>query len=295
VEAILRDRRAILVFVGPALLVYSLVLLGPIVWSLVYTLFSGSVITGFTYVGLHNFHTLIHDPAFWQAFRFTIKYAVVVTVLQVGLGLGLALLFVFHLRRGSALVRTLVFFPVVLPTVAIAQLFAKLFAIAPQYGLVNSLLHAAGMTGSIRDWLAFGSSAFWVLVIMDVWRSMGFYAVLLYAGLVEVPEDIIESARTDGASGVRLVRHIVLPLLYPVLFSALIFSINGTLKVFDSVIALTHGGPGQATTPLTVYMYDNAFSYGEYGYASTIATALSMLCLIVTLLVFGFARRDLTA
>jgi ABC-type sugar transport system permease subunit len=295
VDAILRDRRAILVFVGPALLVYTLVLLGPIVWSLVYTFFSGNVITGFTYVGFHNFHTLIHDPSFWQAFRFTVKYGIIVTVLQVGLGLGLALLFVFYLQRGSALVRTLVFFPVVLPTVAIAQLFAKLFAIAPQYGLVNSLLHAVGMNGAIKDWLGTGGSAFLVLVIMDVWRSMGFYAVLLYAGLVDVPEDMIESARLDGASGFRLVRYVVLPWLYPVLFAALIFSINGTLKVFDSVIALTHGGPGQATTPLTVYMFNNAFSYGEYGYASAIATALSLMCLIVTLAVFGFARRDITA
>jgi ABC-type sugar transport system permease subunit len=134
-----------------------------------------------------------------------------------------------------------------------------------------------------------------VLVLMDVWRSMGFYAVLLYAGLVDISEDILESARLDGASGIRLVRHIVLPLLGPILFTALIFSINGTLKVFDSVLALTNGGPGQATTPLTLYMFNNAFSYGEYGYASAIATALAILCLLVTLAVFGFARRDVTA
>jgi ABC-type sugar transport system permease subunit len=293
-DAILRDRRAALVFVGPALLVYTLVLLGPIAWSLVYTFFSGNVIEGFKYVGLHNFGTLIHDQYFWQALKFTLKYAVTVTVLQVGAGLLLALLYVFHLRRGSALVRTLVFFPVVVPTVAIAQMFAKLFAIAPQYGLVNSLLHAVGMDSQVKDWLANGSSAFLVLVIMDVWRSMGFYAVLLYAGLVDVPEDVIESARLDGASGFRLLRHILLPFLSPVLFAALIFSINGTLKVFDSVVALTNGGPGQATTPLTLYMYNNAFTYGEYGYASTIATALSLMCLLVTLVIFGFQRRDAT-
>jgi ABC-type sugar transport system permease subunit len=192
-------------------------------------------------------------------------------------------------------VRTLVFFPVVLPTVAIAQMFAKVFAIAPQYGLVNGALHALRLDGSIQDWLGRGGSALFVLVLMDVWRSMGFYAVLLYAGLVDVPEDILESARLDGASGLRLVRHVVLPLLGPVLFSSLIFSINGTLKVFDSVVALTNGGPGQATTPLTLYMFNNAFSYGEYGYASAIATALAIVCLLITLAVFGFARRDATA
>jgi raffinose/stachyose/melibiose transport system permease protein len=294
-DAILRDRRAILVFVGPALLAYTLVLLGPILWSLGYTFFTGNAITGFTYVGLRNFNTLIHDQAFWTALKFTLKYAVLVTVLQVGLGLLLALMFVFYLQRSSPLVRTLVFFPVVLPTVAIAQMFVKVFAIAPQYGLVNSALHALGMNGSIQDWLGTSSGAFMVLVIMDVWRSMGFYAVLLYAGLVDVPEDMIESARLDGASGFRLVRYIVLPLLGPVLFSALIFSINGTLKVFDTVLALTHGGPGQATTPLTVYFFNTAFSYGEYGYASAVATALSVLCLLITVALFGFARRDVTA
>ena len=81
----------------------------------------------------------------------------------------------------------------------------------------------------------------------------------------------------------------------PVLLSSFIFSINGTLKVFDSVVALTNGGPGHATTPLTLYMYNNAFTYGEYGYASTIATALALMCLLVTIVIFGFARRDVTA
>ncbi len=132
---------------GPALLVYTLVLLAPIVWSLVYTFFSGNALTGFKYVGLANFRTLIHDPRSGQRSKFTLKYGVVVTVLQVGFGLLLSLMYVFYLRRGSALVRTLVFFPVVLPTVAVAQLFAKLFAIAPQYGLVNSGLHAAQLDG----------------------------------------------------------------------------------------------------------------------------------------------------
>ena len=95
---------------------------------------------------------------------------------------------------------------------------------------------------------------------MDIWRAMGFYAVLLYAGLVDIPEEMLESARLDGASGLRLVRSIVLPLSTPVLLSSVIFSINGTLKVFDSVLALTNGGPGDATTPLTLYMYSTAFA-----------------------------------
>ena len=291
-ETMLRDRRALLVFIGPALLVYSLIVLIPIVWSLIYTVFEGSVISGFQFVGFHNYVALFSDKTFWQALLFTLKYAVVVTVGQVGIGLLLALLYVFYLGKASGLIRTLVFFPVVLPTVAVAQLFSKIFEITPQYGLVNSLLHVAHLDAWIQPWLGQGGSAFWVIAIMDIWRSMGFYGVLLFAGLVDIPSDILEGARVDGASGLRLVRYIVLPLLTPILFSSFIFSINGTLKVFDSVLALTNGGPGQATTPLTLYMYTTAFSNGQYGYGSTVATSLAILSLFVTLLVFRSARRD---
>ena len=291
-ETILRDRRAVLVFVGPALLVYSLIVLVPIVWSLGYTFFEGNVLAGFQPVGFHNYILPFSDPAFGQALAFTLKYAVVVTVGQVGIGLLLALLYVFYLGKASGLIRTLVFFPVVLPVVAVAQLFSKIFEIAPQYGMVNSLLHVAHLDGWIQPWLGQGGTAFWVIVSMDIWRAMGFYAVLLFAGLVDIPADILECARLDGASGWRLVRYIVLPLLTPILFSSFIFSINGTLKVFESVLALTNGGPGQATTPLTLYMYTTAFSNGQYGYGSTIATALAILSLLVTLLIFKSARRD---
>ncbi|MFD6619971.1 carbohydrate ABC transporter permease, partial [Streptomyces albidoflavus] len=142
----------------------------------------------------------------------------------------------------------------------------------------------------------FGSSghAFWVLIGMDIWRSMGFYAVLLFAGLVDIPDEVLESARLDGASGPRLIRHIVLPMSFPVLLSSLIFSINGTLKAFDSIIALTNGGPGNSTSPLTLYMFQTSFTYSDYGYGSTIALLLTIVCLMVTLVVFRASRRDLT-
>ncbi len=291
-EKMLRDRRAALLLVGPALLVYSLIVLVPVVWSLIYTLFEGNVLSGFQFVGFHNFVLLVGDPLFWQSLVFTLKYAVLVTIGQVGIGLLLSLMYVFYLGKASGLIRTLIFFPVVLPAVAVGQLFQKIFEIAPQYGLVNSLLQGAHLNGLIQPWLGQGGSAFWVIVIMDIWTAMGFYGVLLFAGLVDIPGDIIESARVDGATGWRLVRYVVLPLLTPILFSSLIFSINGTLKVFASIVALTNGGPGQTTTPLTLYMFNTAFSNGQYGYGSTIATALGLMCLLVTLLIFRSARQD---
>ncbi|MFD6423513.1 carbohydrate ABC transporter permease [Streptomyces sp. NPDC060198] len=289
---VLGDRRAIALLLGPALLVYSLIMLVPMVWSLGYSFTKGNTIDGFTGNGVANFSRLFDDPAVRDALWFTLKYAVTVTAGQVVAGYLLALLYVFFLRRASALVRTLVFFPVVLPTVAVGLLFQKFFQVAPQTGPVNSLLNAVGIDSI--DFFGSSGSAFWVLVAMDIWRSMGFYAVLLFAGLVDIPDEVLESARLDGATGLRLVRHIVLPLSLPVLMSSLIFSINGTLKAFDSIVALTNGGPGNGTTPLTLYMFQTSFTYSDYGYGSTIALLLTVVSLLVSLVVYRVSRRDLT-
>ncbi|MEU7117395.1 carbohydrate ABC transporter permease [Streptomyces zaomyceticus] len=289
---VLGDRRAIMLLLGPALLVYTLIMLVPMVWSLGYSFTKGNSIEGFTGNGLANFTRLLDDPAVHDALWFTLKYAVIVTAGQVIAGYLLALLYVFFLKKASALIRTLAFFPVILPTVAVGLLFQKLFQVAPQPGPVNSLLNAFGLESI--DFFGSASSAFWVLIIMDIWRSMGFYAVLLFAGLLDIPDEVLESARLDGASGLRLIRHIVLPLSLPVLMSSLIFSVNGTLKVFDSVVALTNGGPGNGTTPLTLYMFQSSFTYSEYGYGSAIALLLTVVCLLVSLAVYRVSRRDNT-
>ncbi|KIU03301.1 MULTISPECIES: carbohydrate ABC transporter permease [unclassified Frigoribacterium] len=289
---LLGDRRATLILIGPALLIYSVVMLVPIVASFGYTFTTGNAITGFTFSGFDNYVRLVSDARVRDALLVTIRYAVLMTVLQVGFGYLLSLLYVFVLRRWSSAVRTLVFFPVVLPTVAVALLFQQMFAIAPQNGLVNTALEAVGL--SSVDWFGDGGTAFLVIIVMDVWRSMGFYGVLLYAGLLDIPEEVFESARIDGASGFGLVRRIVLPLSLPVLVSSLIFSANGTLKVFDSILALTNGGPGTSTSPLTIYMFDTSFRFGQYGYGSTVAFLLTIVSLLVTVFIFRANRRDLT-
>jgi len=180
----------------------------------------------------------------------------------------------------------------VLPTVAVALMFSRIFEAAPSTGPVNSLLGVLGFDSI--PWLGDAGHSFWVIIIMDLWRSMGFYAILLYAGLVEIPTELLEAGRIDGAAGRKLIRHIVVPLSLPILLSAVIFSINGTLKVFDTIVALTNGGPGSGTTPLTLYMFRTSFAYGEYGYGSTIAMMLTLMCLLVTVFIFRAQRKDVT-
>jgi raffinose/stachyose/melibiose transport system permease protein len=286
---ILSNRRAIALFLAPALVVYVGVIVVPAGWSLVYSFFKGTPALGFQYVGFANFAKLWTDPTVRQTLLFTVKYAVVLLACQIVFGYLLALFYLFFLRRLSTLIRTLVFFPVVLPPVAVALLFNQMFAVAPQIGPVNSVLKLAGIAPV--DWFATGTGAFAVIIVMDLWRSAGFYAVLLYAGLVDISSDVIESARIDGASGVRLVRHIILPLSKPIVIASVIFGLNADLKVFDSILALNNGGPGTATTPLNLYMFQTSFLYSDYGYGSAIAMLITVLCLVGTVLVFRSSRR----
>ncbi len=292
-QKILSDRKAILLFVGPALLIYVVIVLIPVVWSVVYSFQEGTLLSGFRFVGLNNFGKLWGDRDFINSLVFGLRYAVFVSTGQIAIGFLLALVYTFYLKKASALVRTILFFPVVLPTVAVAQMFTKLFEITPQYGLVNALLDAAHLNAWIQPWLGQSSTAFVVIVIMDIWRAIGFYGIILYSGLLDIPDEIIEAARLDGAQQWKLVRYIVTPLLRPVLVTAIIFSLNGTLKVFESVLALTGGGPGNTTMPLTLYMYKTAFTVNQYGYGSTIAIFLTLECLLVTLFFYRFARRDI--
>jgi len=290
---VLGDKRAVVILLGPALLMYSLIMVIPVGWSFAYALYRGNLIEGFTFVGLTNFTRLFQDDQVASAVRFTLLYTLVISTGQIVLGYSLALFYTFVLRRSSNLIRTLVFFPVVLPSVAVGLMSSRLFAVAPNTGPVASALNLFGVAPF--DFFAGAGTAFCVIVIMDLWRSMGFYGVLLYSGLVDIPGEILEAARIDGARGWRLVRSVVLPLSLPILVSAIIFSLNASLKVFDTIVALTNGGPGSQTTPITLLMFQTSFFYSSFGYGSSMAILISVMCLTVTLLIFRYSRADLTA
>lgn len=288
-NSVFGDRKTIVILLGPALLLYTLLKIGPVAWSFGLSFFQGNTLRGFQWVGLHNFTTFFSDQAAIQSLWVSVIFAVIATIGQVTLGYLLALLYVFVLRKGSSFLRTIVFFPAILPTVAIALLFKSFVAVGQNQGPVNDIINFFG--GQSVEILASTVGTMITAIAMTLWTSMGFYAVLLYAGLLDIPDDVIESARIDGANGIRLVRHIVVPLSLPILISSVIFSLNSTLKVFDSLLALNNGGPGTSTAPLTLYMYRTAFGYAEYGYGSTIALFLTLLCLIFTLAIFRTTRR----
>jgi raffinose/stachyose/melibiose transport system permease protein len=283
-EKLLRNKKAILLFVLPALLIYLFSVFIPIVWSAIYSLFKGMPGISFDFVGPVNYLKMWSDKLFLTSFWVTLRYVLFVVAGQVGFGFLLSLMFAFAIKKYTTLVRTIVFFPVVLPVVAVGQLFNKLVEITPHHGLLNSLLNLLHLDFLIQPWLGQGVTALGVLCVMDIWTAMGFYAVIFYAALVNIPREILEAARIDGAKGFNLVRRIIIPQLYPIILTCLIFSLTGTLKVFESALSLTRGGPGIATKTLSMYMYDTSFLYSQYGYGSAIAVFILIECLLITLI-----------
>lgn len=284
-DRVLSDKKAIAIMVLPGFIIFVGVIFVPIIWTFVYSLFSGMPGLKFEYHGFQNYLELFRNKQTLNAIAVNWRYIAVVTPSQVSLGLLTALMIHFAVRKGKTFVRTVVFIPTILPAVAVAQMVIKMTALRPQYGLVNALLSVSGMEHLVQAWLGKSNTAFATLCIMDTWTAIGFYTVIFYGAIVDISEEMIEAARIDGANSLNLFWHILLPALKTMIVTCFVFSFTGTIKMFESATALTAGGPGYATTSMTMNMYVNAFNYNQYGYASAVAFFILIQCMLATAIV----------
>ncbi len=291
-KRVLGNKKAIALFVVPGLILYVGLVFVPVIWSFVYSLYSGTPGLSWSFSGLKNYSKLLIDSKFHTALLVTLRYILTTMLGMVVLGLALAMMYRFWLVKFKNLIRTITFFPVILPTVAVGQLFRKIYEIQPNYGLLNSILDAVGLHDKVQAWIGQASTALGCLSVMDIWVSVGFYAVIFYGGLIDIPEDIIEAAKVDGCNSWQMFKKIIFPLLRPITITCLVFAFAGTVKVFESAIALTNGGPGNATTTLSMYMYNVAFEYRNYGYGSAIAIVIFLICIIGTRIIRFFDTKE---
>ena len=291
-KRVLGNKKAIALFVVPGLSLYVGLVFVPVIWSFVYSLYSGTPGLSWSFSGLKNYSKLLIDSKFHTALMVTIRYIFTTMLGMVVLGLALAMMYRFWLVKFKNLIRTITFFPVILPTVAVGQLFRKIYEIQPNYGLLNSIMDAVGLHDKVQPWIGQASTALGCLSVMDIWVSVGFYAVIFYGGLIDIPEDIIEAAKVDGCNSWQMFKKIIFPLLRPITITCLVFAFAGTVKVFESAIALTNGGPGNATTTLSMYMYNVAFEYRNYGYGSAIAIVIFLICIIGTKIIRFFDEKE---
>ena len=241
---------------------------------------------GTDFIGIDNFRALASDPKFHQSTLNTLYFVVAGVPLTLGFGLGAALLLNSVLIRFKTFFRMGFYLPVVTSIVAIAVIWRYL--LHPDLGLVNNLLAAVGVDGP--NWLADPILAMPAIIAMAVWRNVGFVLVIFLAGLQGIPSDLSEAARIDGASRWKEFRYITLPMLRPTLLFASVITGIGYLQLFEEPFVMTGGGPLDRTLSVTMYVYQQGFSFLNLGYASAVAYALFLAIVVLTVINFRLLR-----
>lgn len=280
--------RTALLFLSPTLVVFSVFILFPILFSFYLSFQQWNMFGGApTFVGLDNYARMAQDPEFWAVFSNTAVY----TIGTVPLNMALALAAAFALTkkiRGRKFLRVAFFTPVIISWVSAAVIWRWVFD--PSLGLANYLLEAVGLPSV--NWMNEPSAAMAAIIIVGVWKTFGINMVLFEAGLSGIPEHYYEAAEIDGANGWHKFWKITVPLLSPTTLFILVLSMIGSFQVFDLVYVLTYGGPLGETKVLVFYLYEQAFQFFDMGYASAVAYVLFAVLFVLTLIQVRFFRQQ---
>lgn len=270
------DTKLALMFIAPATVGLLVFLVWPLLTGIYYSFTEYTTLTPPVWVGLENYQKLIADPVFWNSLKVTVWYVLI----NIGVQTVVALLIGVLMQRltQSTILRSLVLTPYLVSNVVAAIVF--LWILDTQLGIFNIFLQWIGF-----DPVSFWANETWVIptiALVNVWRHMGYTALLLFAGLQSIPVYLYEAARTEGAGEIAQFRRITLPLLSPILALVLIMTIIGSFQVFDTVSVTTQGGPADASKVLQMYIYENAFAQYQFGYASALSVALLVILMVIT-------------
>lgn len=267
-------------FISPALIVYSVYVLYPIINTLIYSFYEWDGMGVGVFVGFENYINLFKDAVFLTALKNNTWVVLTSVFAQIPLGLIMALM-LFAPIRGIKLFSSIYFFPFLMSTVAVGLLWVLMFD--PINGLINQLISLFGFENVA--WLSQTNTALFAVLLVIVWQFAPFYMILFKAAIVGIPEDLYEAAEIDGASPLTKFFHITLPLLMPTIVSSSILAVVGSLKSFDIFYIMTGGGPNHGTELLGTYMFKQAFINFNMGYASAIAFIMFFLSLMVTIII----------
>ncbi len=275
-------------FILPTFIGYTAFIIGPIIAAIWLSFTEYDIFNPAEPVGLRNYGDLLRDTRFRTVYRNTLTFTVVATSLNLGVGIILAMLVNRRMPGFIAYTyRLAYFFPVLVALVFSAVIWEVLYA--KDTGIINYYLNFVGV--SDIAWLGDTRTAMLAIIIMDVWKNTGFAMIIILAGLQGIPAVYYEAAKVDGANGLQTFRHITLPMLTPSIFFLIIIFGIGALQVFDSIIVLTGGGPGDTTRSAVMYIYEHAFQLFRLGYASSVAMTLFVVISAVTLVQFRFGQR----
>lgn len=275
-------------FILPYLALFLLFRLGPSIAGLAVGFTDWQAVGTPKWVGLANFQAMLRDPRLGEAFRNTLGFAGVTVPLLVVLSLALAL-FLNRPMRGRAIGRMAVFMPFVIMSTVVGVLWTWL--LDKDFGLVNSYLSLFGVAKT--PWLVSERTAMWGIILTTVWWTVGYNMVLFLAGLQDIPAELYEAARIDGADTIGTFRFVTLPMLAPTTFLVIMLTIINSFQVFDQVYVMTSGGPGTATLTLVQYIYTTSFQYQKFGYGSAVTVLLFLMLVFVAFFQIRAYRRGL--
>ncbi|WP_226781716.1 carbohydrate ABC transporter permease [Oceaniglobus trochenteri] len=274
---VLPDALGLLIFLGI-----------PMAMSFVIALFRVDGFGGYQFIGLANYRQMLADPVFWQSTWVTLKYAVFLVPLTYVTGLGLALL-VQRTNRYNSVVRLMYFAPHMVSLVVVALVWQ--FMVIDKIGIVSRFLSAIGLSGV--SLLGNPDFALFTVVIVSVWFLMGYYMLIFLGGLQDIPKEYYEAARVDGAGPIARFWFITLPLLKPTSFFIILVSTvaaTAGAQAFDIIYVMTQGGPSNSTSVLIIYVYQQAFGFGAFGYAAAIASTLVVFLMAFTVVFYAMTR-----
>jgi len=273
-------------FLLPLLLFVSAFILIPVIGTMIDSTFLDVAFLKKRFSGLDNYRWMIRSPGFWQSVRFTLLFVMVSVPLEMILGLIFALL-LNEPTPARGILRASVLVPWAIPAAVSARTWELIYNY--NYGLANFVWRKLGFSAEPINWLGSEFGAFASLVIADTWKTTPFVAIILLAGISAIPGELHSQAKVDGASLFQRFAKITLPLIKPALMVALIFRTIDALRIFDIIYVLTRGGPGGATTSLSLYGY-NYFLIGDFGYGSAVSAVLFGVALMLSIAYMKIGR-----
>lgn len=277
---VMSNKWIIAMYILPALLLVSVLIFIPLILTGYYGLMDWDGIGAMKFIGLENYINAIQDAKFWDSAWHSILLAIFST-LSLGIYLAISLILASKIK-GANLLRKIYLIPMLLSSVAIAQLWIKVFN--PSNGILNTILVWFGVENPPL-WLSDTSIVLYAIFIPILWQYAGFYILIYYAALKNIPESLIEAAKIDGATPWQIAMKIKLPLIMGVVKVTIVLAIVGSLKYFDLIYVMTGGGPNGSSEVMASYMYKLAFSSSNFGYGSAIGFLLLVITLIVTFII----------
>lgn len=280
----IKDRKSKILmqlFILPAILVYILFQIIPLIGAVYFSVMDWNGIAGseMNFVGLKNYATALTSPDFIISLKNMGKLVVFSVLFHTPIALLLAA--ILHTKcRGYRVFKALFFVPTVFPMTAVGLMWYLMFM---PTGSINALLEGIGLGELAGAWLVNPETAMATIIFVNVWVGIGYYMVILLAGLTTIPNEVFEAASIDGATSVQKFFKITVPMLKPTITMCIVMDVIGTVKIFDLVFVMTGGGPNGLTNLPTTLLYNEAFKYTHYGVGSAIGVIILLICLIGTL------------